>query len=109
VISRLLIQSPEKRARSGWLLAFGDVVTLLITFFIMVIVLNKTQVSKLQVWADQQVSEAYEELAQQITNQGLQVVSVVRTPQGILLKVQSAAAFNSADYYPSEQLKEELQ
>jgi len=109
MISRLLIQSPEKRARSGWLLAFGDVVTLLITFFIMVIVLNKTQVSKLQVWADQQVSEAYEELAQQITNQGLQVVSAVRTPQGILLKVQSAAAFNSADYYPSEQLKEELQ
>lgn len=109
MISRLLIQSPEKRARSGWLLAFGDVVTLLITFFIMVIVLNKTQVSKLQVWADQQVTAAYTEIKRQIDNQNLQVIQVQRTPQGILLQVQSAAAFNSADYYPSVQLKEELQ
>lgn len=109
MISLFVVQSPEKRARSGWLLAFGDVVTLLITFFIMVIVLNKTQVSKLQVWADRQVTAAYQEIDRQIKNQNLQVISVDRTPQGILLKVQSAAAFNSADYFPSEQLKEEVQ
>lgn len=109
MISQRLKLSPDRRARSGWLLAFGDVITLLITFFIMVIVLNKVHVSKLQVWADQQVTIAYEEMAKQIENQGLQVISAVRTPQGILFKVQSAAAFNSADYYPSAQLKDELQ
>ncbi|BBP44984.1 chemotaxis protein MotB [Thiosulfatimonas sediminis] len=109
MISRWLVTSPDKRARSGWLLAFGDVITLLITFFIMMIVLNKTQVSKLQVWADEQVNSAYLELEQQIDNQGLQVVSVHRTPQGILFKVQSAAAFDRAGYTPSAQLQEELQ
>ena len=45
-----------ERAKSAWLLAFGDVITLLITFFIMTIVLNKGEISKIQKWVDQQVN-----------------------------------------------------
>lgn len=99
----------DRRARSSWLLAFGDVITLLITFFIMVIALNNAQVSKLQRWTDQQITVAYQSFAEEIKNQGLQVISVTQTPQGILFAVQSSAAFNSADYYPSQQLLGELQ
>lgn len=98
-----------ERARSSWLMAFGDVVTLLITFFIVVIVMNKGEISKIQKWVDRQVTESYEILNAEVENQGLKVVQVEREARGILLKIQSDQAFESGSFTPTETLVNELQ
>lgn len=103
-----MFSAEEKRARSTWLLAFGDVITLLITFFILLIALNQTQASRLQQWGDEQLRLAYAEMAEQLANQDLQMISLKRTPQGIWLQIHSAQAFAVGDYRPSQSLLEEL-
>jgi len=98
----------SERARSAWLLAFGDVITLLMTFFIMMIALNKGEVSKIQVWVDQQVSQSYVVLEEKIEAADLGMVKLSRSANGILLSVNHENAFRSARFEPSEQLSQEL-
>ncbi|BCN92637.1 chemotaxis protein MotB [Thiomicrorhabdus immobilis] len=98
-----------ERAKSAWLLAFGDVITLLITFFIMAIALNKGEISKVQRWVDDQVTESYQVLADEIKQQNLQVIKVNRTARGVLLSIQSDNAFESGSFRPTEQLSQELE
>ncbi|WP_019557037.1 OmpA/MotB family protein [Thiomicrorhabdus arctica] len=97
-----------ERAKSAWLLAFGDVMTLLITFFIMMIVINKSEVSKIQVWVDNQVTESYVFLQNEIKHKHLTVVKATRNANGILLTINHANAFQSGGFVPSEQLSSEL-
>jgi len=97
-----------ERAKSAWLLAFGDVITLLITFFIMTIALNKGEISKIQKWVDKQVTQSYQQLSLEVEKQNLQVIKVDRTARGVLLTIQSDNAFKSGSYQPSEQLNAEL-
>ncbi|WP_029406806.1 flagellar motor protein MotB [Thiomicrorhabdus sp. Milos-T2] len=97
-----------ERAKSAWLLAFGDVITLLITFFIMTIALNKGEISKIQKWVDKQVTQSYQKLSLEVEKQNLQVIKVDRTARGVLLTIQSDNAFKSGSYQPSEQLNAEL-
>ena len=97
-----------ERAKSAWLLAFGDVITLLITFFIMTIALNKGEISKVQKWVDQQVTETYQLLNAEVENKKLQVIQVSRNAGGVLLTIQSDNAFESASFNPSVQLQSEL-
>ena len=98
-----------ERAKNAWLLAFGDVMTLLITFFIMMIVINKSQVSKVQVWVDKQVTDSYVLLQSEIQKKNLTVVSARRNANGILLTINHANAFQSGGFEPSAQLLTELQ
>mgnify|MGYP000116723449 CR=1 FL=1 len=97
-----------ERAKSAWLLAFGDVITLLITFFIMTIVLNKGEISKVQKWVDQQVTETYQVLSTEIENNKLQVINISRNASGVLLTIKSDNAFESGSFIPSVQLQSEL-
>lgn len=97
-----------ERAKSAWLLAFGDVITLLITFFIMTIALNKGEISKIQKWVDKQVTQSYQQLSLEIKQQNLQVIKVDRTARGVLLTIQSDNAFKSGSYQPTEKLNAEL-
>ncbi len=99
----------NERAKSAWLLAFGDVLTLLITFFIMMIAINKSEVSKVQVWVDHQVTASYVLLQSEIERQNLKVVRVSRNANGILLTINNVNAFLSGGFEPSEQLSTELQ
>lgn len=97
-----------QRARRSWLMTFGDVITLLLTFFIMMIVLHKGETTKLQTWADSQVDETFEQLQQFIVKENLQVLTLNRTAQGILVTINHSNAFKSGDYQPTEQLQSEI-
>lgn len=99
----------NERAKSAWLLTFGDVMTLLITFFIMMIVINKGVVSKVQVWVDDQVTASSVLLQNEIEKQNLTVVRASRNANGILLTINHANAFLRGGFEPSEQLSAELQ
>lgn len=97
-----------ERAKSSWLLAFGDVVTLLITFFIMAIVLNKGEITKIQKWVDQQITASYQVLEQDIKNDQFEMIEIERSARGIVLSIQSDNAFQSGSFTPTQQLNSEL-
>lgn len=103
------MSAAAERAKNAWLLAFGDVATLLITFFIMMIAINKGEVSKVQVWVDQQVTASYLLLQSEIEKQKMTVVSASRNANGILLTINHPNAFLSGGFEPSAQLSAELQ
>ncbi|MDX1352786.1 MAG: OmpA family protein [Thiomicrorhabdus sp.] len=97
-----------ERAKSAWLLAFGDVVTLLITFFIMTIAMNKGEITKIEKWIDLQINQSYLVLEQEVEQQQLEVIKVKRTARGVLLTIQSENAFQSGQFMPTAQLQSEL-
>ncbi len=66
------------KARSSWLFSFGDVITLLITFFIMMIVLNKGEITRVQKWTEMQLDLAYADLKEQMA--GAQGITLARKP-----------------------------
>lgn len=94
------------KARSSWLFSFGDLVTLLITFFIMMIVLNKGEISQVQKWAEIQLDEAYTELSSQM--EGSEYVLLSRTPNGISVRISHPEAFLRGGYELSDALASEL-
>lgn len=95
------------KARSSWLFSFGDVVTLLITFFIMMIVLNKGEISRVQKWTEQQLDQTYQALQQQVVASKL--VAITRKPSGIVIEINHDDAFLKGGFDPSEQLTRELE
>ncbi|WP_321324833.1 OmpA/MotB family protein [Thiomicrorhabdus sp.] len=97
-----------ERARSAWLLAFGDVVTLLITFFIMTIAINKGEITKIEKWVDKQITQSYQVLETEAEQQNLQVIKIKRTARGVLLTIQSDNAFESGQFTPTAKLQKEL-
>lgn len=97
-----------ERAKSAWLLAFGDVVTLLITFFIITIAMNKGEISKIEKWVDTQINESYQVLQSEVEQQKLEVVRVERTARGVMLTIQSDNAFLSGQFTPTPRLLNEL-
>lgn len=98
-----------QRAKMSWLVAFADVLTLLITFFVMVIVLHKTEISQLQRWSEKQLDHSFSYLQSNIDLQNLDLLEINRVPQGILLRIQNPEAFESASYQPTEILQSQLQ
>lgn len=100
--------SARSRARKGWMLAFADMVTLLITFFIMIIVVNKAEINQLQKWSERQIDQSYLYLQSNVALQNLTLLDVYRVPQGILLRIQNPLAFESASYQPTELLNVQL-
>lgn len=99
----------RNRAKMGWMLAFADMVTLLITFFILIIVINKTEINQLQKWAERQVDHSFAYLESNVALQKLDLLQVHRVPQGILLRIQNPLAFESASYLPTPALNLQLQ
>lgn len=98
----------EIRARRSWLLSFGDMTTLLICFFIMTLVLNKSDVHRIHQWVDQQIEQSYQQLRQLVQDQHLDGISLVRDNEGILIRIQTNQAFASAQTHPEAELQQVL-
>jgi len=96
----------SEKARSSWLFSFGDVLTLLITFFIMMIVLNKGEITKVQRWSDIQLKNVYEGLADEM--QSAQFVEIEYQLQGTVIQVNNDNAFLRGGYDPSPAFEKEL-
>ncbi|QAB16403.1 OmpA/MotB family protein [Hydrogenovibrio thermophilus] len=94
------------KARSSWLFSFGDVITLLITFFIMMIVLNKGEITRVQKWTEMQLDLAYADLKEQMA--GAQGITLARKTNGILINIDQNGAYVKGGFEPSESLKDEL-
>lgn len=95
------------KARSGWLFSFGDVITLLITFFIMMIVLNKGEITRLQKWTEQQLDTAYVSL--ETSMESAEFVSLTRNSDGIVIDINPNEAFVKGGFEPTPALEAELE
>jgi chemotaxis protein MotB len=99
----------ESKARKSWLLSFGDLVTLLICFFIMTLVLNKGDVKQVHQWIDGQIERSYLTLELALTEEQLTGVSLSRDNEGILITINTPDAFESAKTQPSATLSALIQ
>lgn len=96
----------REKAKSVWLLSFGDMITLLITFFIMMIVLNKGEITHVQKWAEDELDKTSEILKSEMA--GSEDIIVRRIPLGIAIDIRSDEAFLKGGFQPSEQLRVKL-
>jgi len=106
VVEEVLSES-EARAKNIWLLSFGDVVTLLISFFILLIAVNKGEITKIQKWSDEQVEHSFYYLQQQVERKGLPI-SLSYSLEGIKLVLHADQSFKKGDYHPLPQLVQTL-
>ncbi|MGC9386180.1 MAG: OmpA/MotB family protein [Hydrogenovibrio sp.] len=94
------------KARSSWLFSFGDVITLLITFFIMMIVLNKGEITRIQKWTEEQLDLAYLSIEQQMAE--VPSIEVSRKTHGIVILIDQSDAYVRGGFEPSETLAASL-
>lgn len=99
----------ESKARKSWLLSFGDLVTLLICFFIMTLVLNKGDVKQVHQWMDGQIERSYHVLQTALAEDELNGVALSRDNEGILITINTPDAFESAKTQPSPPLNQLIQ
>lgn len=98
----------EQRARSSWLMSFADVVTLLITFFIMMLALHKAEITQLQKWTQDQMQVSYNEMLDLMLVRDYRYVSLRLDGRGIHLIINHPGAFERGGFQVSEGLAEEL-
>jgi chemotaxis protein MotB len=98
----------ESRARKSWLLSFGDVTTLLICFFVMMIAVNKGEVARVHIWIESQLETSKQELQQLVDSQQIEGVKIGRDAQGVSITISRNDAFEPAKTEPSVALQERL-
>jgi chemotaxis protein MotB len=98
----------EQRARSSWLMSFADVVTLLITFFIMMLALHKAEITQLQKWTQDQLHTSYNEMLDLMLVRDYRYVSLRLDGRGIHLIINHPGSFERGGFRVSEGLAEEL-
>jgi chemotaxis protein MotB len=110
--SRQTESLPALKAKSVWLLSFGDVVTLLITFFILLIAVNKGEITKIQKWNDQVLEANFLQLKSELSEfekRNRETFRLSYALDGIKIRIPSDQAFEKGDYQPLPALQAQLQ
>jgi chemotaxis protein MotB len=102
------VDALKERVKSIWLLSFGDVTTLLITFFIMMLALNYGAISRVQKWVDDELTHAYWQLKQAVEEGGLDLIEVRRDTRGVLIRIHASEGFAPARVEPTPALRWQL-
>ena len=88
------------QARASWILSYGDTVTLLITFFIMMITLSAGQINKVHHWVNERLDEATEEVQQVMQASNMEEISVTRNSKGVQITLRDPRLFETASATP---------
>ncbi|RMF09400.1 MAG: hypothetical protein D6762_03775 [Candidatus Neomarinimicrobiota bacterium] len=99
------INKIARRARRNWLLSYGDMITLLITFFIMLIIVRAGNVSRIHAWVNSQISEAADELVDVVEREGLEGIQIRRDTKGIHLILETTNMFDEGKALPKPGLR----
>lgn len=99
--------SDEARIRSSsWTLVYGDILTLLLTFFIMLFVLMKEAEDNIYRFVDMLLISTQLDLQEYVNDNNLEeTITVNRGTKGINLTISSGALFDSGDSNIKEALK----
>ncbi len=98
----------EDRARGGWLLSYGDMVTLLITFFIMMITVQAGQIQKVHAWVNSRLDEAALEADSVMQNSGITEITVARDSRGVRFTLGDPRLFRTASAQPRSDMLYQL-
>ncbi len=98
----------SKRARRNWLLSYGDMITLLITFFIMLIIVRAGNASKIHAWVNQKLTESSQELEKVIQEEGFTGIKLLRDTKGVHLILQAETMFDQGSAEPKAELQSVL-
>ncbi|MCK5521193.1 MAG: flagellar motor protein MotB [Candidatus Marinimicrobia bacterium] len=98
----------EKKARTGWLLSYGDVITLLITFFIMMISKQAGDISKINRWVNDRLGDANKQIEEVIQKKQLINLSTALHSKGVQITLRGQSIFESGDDEPMPELREQL-
>lgn len=91
-----------ERARSAWLLSYGDMVTLLITFFIMMITLRQGQIQRMHEWVNDRLDDTATEVQQVVDDSGVDDISVHRDSRGVRITLNDPRLFQTASANPRQ-------
>ncbi len=97
----------REKAKSSWLLTFGDLVTLLITLFILMVVIYRGEISDVQKWGEDQLDKTEVELKIALVDS--QFISVKRVLQGVQLDISANNSFVRGGFEPMPELKTEIE
>jgi len=98
----------EKTSRSGWILSFGDIMTLLLTFFIMMIAMQSGEISRIHKWTNDRLDEAEAEIEKIIRDNDLKSFSVHRHSKGVQITISGRSLYNLGEAEPLPGLQEQL-
>ena len=93
-----------KKARSGWLLSYGDMITLLITFFIMMIAIQRGEILAVHAWVNTRLDESAEQLSSVINPDVVeqnQDILIERESKGIKVILRDPKSFNAGSAEPN--------
>ena len=87
-------------ARSSWVLSYGDTVTLLICFFIMMISVRAGQINKVHAWVNDRLDEAVTEVQAAMDEAGIEEIAVTRNSKGVQITLKDPRLFEIASAQP---------
>ena len=90
------------QARSSWVLSYGDTITLLITFFIMMITVRAGQINKIHEWVNERLDDAASEVQEVIDAAGISEISVSRNSKGVQITLEDPRLFEVASAQPRQ-------
>ncbi len=110
-MSKAVITKPyyEKKARTGWLLSYGDVVTLLITFFIMMISKQSGDISRINAWVNDHLTRTAKEIQEVIDKNQIGNITVAHHSKGVQITLRGQSIFNTGEATPLPELTVQLQ
>lgn len=94
------IKKVANTARSSWVLSYGDTVTLLICFFIMMITVRAGQINKVHAWVNDRLDEAAVDVQEAIIEAGIEEISVSRNSKGVQITLNDPRLFEVASATP---------
>tara|TARA_B100000959_G_scaffold282020_1_gene347517 strand:- start:91 stop:777 length:687 start_codon:yes stop_codon:yes gene_type:complete len=96
------------KRKNTWLISYGDLITLLITFFIMMISVESGRISQVHKWINQQLTYSTEEFKEYITDKNISGINVQQDTKGIHITIQSKGMFKEGDAVPNRELISQL-
>jgi len=94
------IRKIASTARSSWVLSYGDTVTLLICFFIMMISVRAGQINKVHAWVNERLDETAIEIQEAMDGTGIKEISVSRNSKGVQITLKDPRLFEVASAQP---------
>ncbi len=93
----------SERSRKGWLLSYGDMITLLITFFIMMLTLRAGEVSRVHAWVNLQLDATTTEIQRVVNLLKIEDIKITRDSKGVRITLSDPRLFalGSAEPQPA--------
>lgn len=103
------ISEQSARARKSWLLSYGDMITLVITFFIMMLNVKAGDVTKIHSWVNARLDETSREINRVVNLLKISEIKVDRDSKGVKILLNDPRLFETGSAAPRIELIYQLQ